>query len=41
MFDVVNEQGEVIGRATREECHANPTLIHRTVHYTLVDRKGK
>ena len=39
IFDVVNENDEVIGKATRSECHSNPNLIHRTVHFTLIDRK--
>lgn len=38
-FDVVNEHDEVIGQASRDECHANPALLHRTIHFTLIDRK--
>jgi len=41
VFDVVNEKDEVIGQATREECHSNPDLIHRTVHFTLVDKQSR
>jgi isopentenyldiphosphate isomerase len=40
IFDVVNEQDEVIGQAPRSECHANPALMHRTVHFTLLDTKN-
>ncbi len=41
IFDVVNEKDEVVGTASREECHSNPDLIHHTVHFTLIDRKKK
>jgi mutator protein MutT len=37
IFDVVNENDEIIGTATREDCHSNPKLIHRTIHFTLFD----
>lgn len=36
-FDLVNEQGEVIGRATRRECHGNPALLHPVAHVLVVD----
>lgn len=39
LFDVVNKQDEIIGAATAQECHSNPKLIHRTVHFTLFDPK--
>lgn len=41
MFDVVNEEDLVIGTASVEECHSNPKLIHRVVHFTLVDKSLK
>ena len=31
IFDVVDEDDNVIGRATREECNSNPAIIHRAV----------
>lgn len=40
-FDIVTEQDEVIGKRTAVECHANPDLVHRVVHFTLVDRQNK
>lgn len=40
-FDIVNEQDEVIGERTAVECHADPKLIHRVVHFTLVDKENK
>lgn len=39
-FDIVNENDEVIGTATREECHNNPNIIHRVVHFTLFDKEN-
>lgn len=36
-FDIVDEQDVVIGRKTAKECHADPSLIHRVVHFTLED----
>jgi isopentenyl-diphosphate delta-isomerase type 1 len=40
-FDLVNEQGHVIGRATRAQCHSDPTLIHPVVHVVVRDREGR
>lgn len=40
-FDVINEEDLVIGTASAEECHSNPKLIHRVVHFTLVDQSSK
>jgi isopentenyldiphosphate isomerase len=36
-FDVVNVNDEIIGSATAAECHSDPRLIHRVVHFTIVD----
>jgi len=41
IFDVVDENDEVVGQASRDECHKDPKLIHRTVHFTLIDKKVK
>jgi isopentenyldiphosphate isomerase len=41
ILDVVDKDDKVIGQATREECHTNPKLMHRTVHFTLFDRTSK
>ena len=38
-LDIVNEKDEIIGTAPREECHQDPSIIHHTVHFTLVDPK--
>lgn len=40
-FDVVNEDGEVVGRASRAECHRNPALIHPVVHVLVCDGDGR
>ena len=37
MFDVVNEQNEVIGQATRPEVHAKK-LLHRAVHILVFNK---
>ncbi|MBC8495382.1 NUDIX domain-containing protein [archaeon] len=31
-LDVVNEKDEIIGKASREECHKDPELIHRAAN---------
>ena len=41
VFDVVNENDEVIGEATRGEVHQNPGLIHRTVDIWILNDKGE
>lgn len=41
IFDIVNEQDQLVGSASALECHSNPNLIHRVVHFTLVDVQGK
>jgi isopentenyldiphosphate isomerase len=41
LLDVVDEEGRVIGQATREMCHSNPELLHPTVHFTLLDLKNR
>jgi len=40
-FDVVDEDDNVVGKATRKECHTNPRLIHRAVSILLFNSKGK
>ncbi|MBI5356147.1 NUDIX domain-containing protein [Candidatus Collierbacteria bacterium] len=41
IFDVVNENDEVVGEATRGEVHQNPKLIHRAVHIWILNDKGE
>jgi len=39
MFDVVDQSGQVIGQATRRECHSNPDLCHRAVYVLIMDSR--
>ena len=41
LFDVVDENDEIIGSATREEVHGNPSLIHRVVHVLVFNSSGE
>lgn len=41
IFDVVDKNDIIIGQATRDECHSNINLIHRTAHFTLINKKEK
>ena len=40
-FDIVDDSGEIIGKATREECHGDKSLAHRTVHVLVFNSKGE
>lgn len=40
-FEIVNEQGEVIGTAPREKCHGNPSLTHRAAHVLVFGTDGR
>jgi isopentenyl-diphosphate delta-isomerase type 1 len=37
LFDLVDENGRVIGRAPRAACHADPRLLHRAVHVFVLN----
>ncbi len=41
LFDIVDEKGRIIGRATRREVHGNPQLIHPVVHLHIVNDRGQ
>jgi isopentenyl-diphosphate delta-isomerase type 1 len=41
VFDVVNEQDQVVGKATRGEVHKNKNLIHRSVGVLVFNSKGE
>jgi isopentenyldiphosphate isomerase len=41
MFEIVDEEGLRIGLARRSECHADPRLIHPSVHVLVVNRAGE
>jgi isopentenyldiphosphate isomerase len=40
VFELVNENGEVIGTALRSECHGNPALLHRVAHVLVFRSSG-
>lgn len=40
LFPVVTPEGEVIGSATRGECHSGSMLLHPVVHLHVFDRHG-
>jgi isopentenyldiphosphate isomerase/intracellular septation protein A len=40
-FDIVNEKGEVQGKAPRSAVHGNPQLLHPVVHLHVFNKKGQ
>ena len=40
-FPVVNDDGEVIGKATRKECHSGSFLLHPVIHLHVFNLKGE
>ncbi|MBN2451410.1 MAG: NUDIX domain-containing protein [Lentisphaeria bacterium] len=41
VFEIVDEQDRVIGRAPRRLCHGNPALVHRTAHVVVFAPDGR
>lgn len=41
LFPIVDEQGNIIDAATREECHSGSKLLHPVVHLHLFDKEGR
>lgn len=41
LFPLVDTEGNVIGRATRGECHGGSMLLHPVVHLHLFDAVGR
>ncbi|MDE5752322.1 MAG: NUDIX domain-containing protein, partial [Duncaniella sp.] len=41
LFPIVDEEGNVIGRASRGECHGGSMLLHPVVHLHVFDREGR
>jgi len=39
-FDIVDNNGNVLGKAPRSQIHGNPKLIHPTVHVHVFNKKG-
>lgn len=40
-FPIVDENGRVVGKATRKECHSGSRLLHPVVHLHVFDRQGR
>ena len=40
MFPVVDEQGNILGAATRGECHGGSRLLHPVVHLHVFNSQG-
>ena len=40
-FPLVNEKGDVIGKATRAECHSGSFLLHPVVHLHVFNSQGQ
>jgi isopentenyldiphosphate isomerase len=41
LFEIVDEDNNVLGTALRCECHGNPCLIHRTAHVVVYHPDGR
>ncbi|MBO4985282.1 MAG: NUDIX domain-containing protein [Bacteroides sp.] len=41
MFPVVDEQGNIVGAATRGECHNGSRLLHPVVHLHVFNSRGE
>ena len=39
-FPLVNEEGEIIGKATRKECHSGSKMLHPVVHLHIFNDAG-
>ena len=40
-FPIVDEEGNVIGQATRGECHNGSRLLHAVVHLHVFNSQGE
>ena len=40
IFPIVDEKGNVIGKATRKECHSGSRLLHPVVHLQVLNANG-
>jgi len=40
-FPIVTENGEVTGRASREECHSGTFLLHPVIHLHIFNSQGE
>lgn len=40
-FDIIDQNCNIIGKATRQECHGDNSLAHRVVHVLLFNSSGE
>lgn len=40
-FPIVNPDGTVVGKASRQECHSGSKLLHPVVHLHVIDKDGR
>lgn len=41
IFPLVDDQGAIIGQATRRECHSGSKLLHPVIHLHIFNSKGE
>ena len=41
LLELTDEHGRAVGTASRSECHADPSLVHRAVHVLVFDSSGR
>ena len=41
LFPIIDENGNVVGKATRRECHSGTMLLHPVVHLHVFNSKGE
>jgi isopentenyldiphosphate isomerase/intracellular septation protein A len=41
VFDLVNQEGKVIGKAPRKAVHGNPELLHPVIHIHVFNKQGQ
>jgi len=40
LFEIVDDEGRVVGTAPRSRCHGDPSLAHRSVHVIVINPRG-
>ncbi len=40
IFEIVDDNNNIIGTAPRSQCHGNPELCHRTAHVIVLNKSG-
>ncbi len=41
LFPIVDDNGTVVGKATRSECHSGSRLLHPVVHLHVINERGE